>query len=112
MIQGKKLSLTEIRRGIGGSVDPDSGEVVATETVVEQHLFMEPGGYCKHTDGVWVVQPPPRTSPVYRLASGTRTVTEHDDGTITVEGRPMPGAGKLWTLIAGNWLEVDASPKS
>lgn len=105
MIQGIKLQLTPRRRAVKTGTDPETGAEVVLETAEELHLFMVPGGYCKHTDGVWCVQPPPRNSPVYRLVTEDRKVEEHTDGTITVSGIfETPGAN--FRLDKGNWIEV------
>lgn len=106
MIAGRKLELQKAKRAVKWGADPDTNQQIVLETVEELHLFMEPGGYCQHSDGVWVVQPPPPNSPVFHLRSDRRKVEKHQDGTITVTGLPFPTPLGDFKLVKGNWYEV------
>lgn len=109
MIPAKMLKLKGMKRVTRTEPDPDTGQLVPVDFgPVEQHLFMEPGGVCQHTDGVWNLQPPDKTSPVYRLVSKARKVIEHEDGTITVEGPPFATKNNHggWRLIKGMWIQA------
>jgi hypothetical protein len=112
MIEGKRLKLTPMQRVVKAEPDPDSpGQMLAIETTKEMHLFMEPGGYARHTDGTWQMQPPGRNSPAFRLVTDRRKVTEHEDGTITVEGPPFRvSPTTAYRLEKGNWFEVPTEP--
>jgi hypothetical protein len=68
------------------------------------HLYLQPGDYGKDNDGMWYVRPP-------RGHGGHldgHTVTEHEDGTITVSPSildPEPG-GWHGYLEHGVWREI------
>ncbi len=68
--------------------------------------FMAPGDYYKHPAlaGVWIIR-----DPAGKLGSlQTHTVTEHEDGTITVSPSimdPAPGGWHGW-LERGAWRSV------
>ncbi len=60
-------------------------------------LEFQPGDYCLHEGVLWHNLPSPALSAVYRCAK--HTITEHEDGTITVS----PSILSTWGDGANNW---------
>lgn len=69
----------------------------------EQHLFMVECGYGRHPHQPFDVKPP---GGACRRLTAAHSVTEHDDGTITVVGPPFVTAVGTFRLEAGNWIEI------
>lgn len=101
MIQGHRIEPRPIQRVV---IAGDEAAGVEPVTREEWHLFMEPLAYAQHTNGDWHCKPPGGASVKIR---GNRSVVEHEDDTITVEGPPFKTPAGVFRLVKGNWIEVD-----